>query len=60
MDYKAARACPECGADSRVYNSRVFAQGEIVRFRECQVCGTRFMTAEKFVRFIERRRNNGD
>lgn len=54
MEYKAARACPFCGADSIVYNTRRISDGRVERHRECQVCGTRFVTIEQFVRFVKR------
>lgn len=50
-----ARACPLCGADSVVYNSRVRPGGAIERRRRCQVCGAKFVTVERFERLLERR-----
>ena len=70
MDRKEARICPECGADSVVYNSRLREDGTIERRRRlredgtierrrrCQVCGAKFSTIEKFSRIVERRVND--
>lgn len=54
-----ARACPICGADSVVYNTRVKPGGLIERRRRCQVCGAKFVTVERFDRLLERRNDYG-
>ena len=51
----AARMCPQCGADSLVYDSREFRDGSIIRRRKCQVCGTKFETIEHFSKYIKKR-----
>ena len=56
---ECARACPFCGADSLVYNSRVKSNGTIERRRVCQVCRARFVTIERFDRLLKRRNNDG-
>lgn len=45
---KAARMCPKCASDSRVYNSREQSDGTILRHREClnRKCKCRFATVE--------------
>ena len=43
---KAARMCPKCAADSRVYDSREQPDGSLLRRRECKECGLRFSTIE--------------
>lgn len=48
---KAARMCPKCAADSRVYDSREQADGSILRRRKCIECGLRFATVE-FLAYI--------
>ena len=59
----AARMCPVCGEDSIVYDSREQWDGSIRRRRKCVVCGTRFLTVEKFEKLLEAldidRRNGG-
>lgn len=54
-----ARACPVCGADSAVYNSRARRDGGIERRRRCQACGAKFVTVERFDRLLERRNDYG-
>ena len=49
---KAARMCPECLADSLVYDSRVQPDGSILRRRRCPMCGTKFETVEHFSRLM--------
>ena len=49
----AARMCPVCGEDSIVYDSRERWDGSIRRRRKCTVCGTRFLTVEKFEKLLE-------
>lgn len=46
----AARMCPVCGCDSIVWRSMELSDGSILRKRRCKSCGTRFETAEKFLR----------
>ena len=48
----AARMCPVCGEDSIVYDSRELWDGSIRRRRKCAVCGTRFLTVEKFEKIL--------
>lgn len=55
----AARRCPECGRDSKVYNSREIKTGQVIRFRECLSCGHRFMTVEVYVRDVREYRKSG-
>lgn len=45
----AARMCPKCASDSRVYNSREQSDGTILRHREClnDQCKCRFVTVER-------------
>lgn len=50
--YHAARMCPVCGEDSRVYESREQPDGTIRRIRCCSVCGARFSTEERFVGMV--------
>lgn len=57
---ESVRACPVCGADGVVYNSRVRPDGSIERRRRCQVCGTKFSTVEKFKKILKRRNDYGD
>lgn len=38
--------CPQCGARTDVYDSRLNMQKLIRRRRQCQGCGTRFATIE--------------
>lgn len=52
MSYCAARTCPECAGESRVYYSSEQADGTILRYRKCRACGLRFATREKFFRLI--------
>ncbi len=54
--YRAARMCPVCGEDSRVYDSREQSDGTIRRIRCCSVCGVRFSTEESFVGMVRVRR----
>ena len=48
----AARMCPVCGEASAVYDSREQWDGSIRRRRRCVVCGTRFLTVEKFEKIL--------
>ncbi len=48
----AARMCPICGEDSRVYESRETADGTIHRKRRCLACGVSFCTVESFVGIV--------
>lgn len=48
----AARMCPVCGEESAVYDSREQWDGSIRRRRRCVVCGTRFLTVEKFEKIL--------
>lgn len=50
--YHAARMCPVCGEDSRVYDTREQPDGTIRRIRCCSVCGARFSTEERFVGMV--------
>lgn len=54
--YRAARMCPICGADSRVYDTRETADGTIRRKRRCPACGVRFCTVESFTGLVHVRR----
>ena len=49
---RAARMCPVCGEDSRVYDTRETADGTIRRKRRCLTCGAYFITAESFVGMV--------
>lgn len=49
---RAARMCPVCAEDSRVYATRVQPDGTIIRKRRCIACGTRFFTREVFDRIL--------
>ena len=57
---EAARTCPECGADSFVYNTRKLENGVIMRRRRCQACGTRFETYETYGRTLYFRHKKQD
>lgn len=46
----AARKCPKCGRDSKVYWSKEKPSGKIIRRRTCLNCGARFETVEVFLR----------
>lgn len=50
----AARACPVCGMDSAVYNTRERSDGTIVRCRRCLSCGKRWATTESFERYLRK------
>lgn len=50
--YHAARMCPVCGEDSRVYDSREQPDGTIRRKRHCSACGACFSTEERFVGMV--------
>lgn len=45
---KAARRCPKCGGDSRVYGTREIQSGQIRRNRKCVSCGFSFITLETY------------
>lgn len=60
MERRAARACPLCGADSVVYNSRQREDGTIERRRRCQACGLKFSTIEKFKGIVDWRNEYGE
>lgn len=51
----AARMCPVCGSDSRVYDSREQPDGSIVRRRVCRDCGMRFETVERFSKMVPKK-----
>lgn len=53
-EYKGARMCPKCGADSRVYDSREQEDGRIVRHRRCLDCDTKFKTVEVFAGYVSK------
>lgn len=38
--------CPKCRGRMLVYNVRPNEYGELVRWRKCEDCGYRFVTAE--------------
>ena len=51
---KAARMCPRCGGDSRVYRGAERKDGVFVRTRICQQCGAEFETLEVFSGYIRK------
>lgn len=46
----AARMCPRCGEDSKVYDTRERPDGAIIRKRRCLTCRTEFETIEILTR----------
>lgn len=48
----AARMCPKCAGDSRVYDCREQPDGSFVRRRRCVECETRFATIERLTHII--------
>lgn len=38
--------CKKCGSDSRIYDSRMNADGSVIRRRKCYKCGHKWMTIE--------------
>jgi transcriptional regulator NrdR family protein len=54
-DKKAARACPACGADSHVYDSREQEDGRIMRRRRCVQCGAKFITIEQRISIFQQK-----
>lgn len=55
---KAARMCPKCASDSRVYKSTEQPDGSILRWRECRNkrCRCRFVTVEKLSHMISEKK----
>ena len=52
----AARMCPRCGEDSKVYDTREREDGVIVRKRRCVRCKTEFETMEIYTRIYPNRK----
>ena len=48
----AARKCPKCGGDSRVYGTRETQSGQIRRNRKCVNCGFKFITLETYEKSV--------
>lgn len=42
----AMKFCKKCGSDSRIYDSRINADGSVVRRRKCYQCGRKWTTIE--------------
>lgn len=57
MDYyidRAARMCPLCGGDSRVYRGADRKDGIFVRRRVCMYCEAEFETLEVFSGYVKK------
>ena len=52
----AARMCPKCGEDSKVYDTRERADGAIIRKRKCVKCQVEFETIEVLTRIYPNRK----
>lgn len=46
------KTCVTCGNRVYIYRSETDADGQIVRYRLCDACGTRFKTIETFVKIL--------
>lgn len=55
---RAARMCPRCGEDSKVYDTRERQDGAIIRKRRCIKCGIEFETLEIFTRTYPKRKKS--
>lgn len=56
-DYEEIRTvqmCPICGGQSKVYGTQENGNGtEITRYRRCADCNIRYITKEKFEKFLD-------
>lgn len=55
---EATKECPECGAESRVIDSRNIG-GRIIRKRKCVKCGARWLTKERFLGIVGEEKSGG-
>lgn len=46
MRERNARVCPKCGGESKVYDVRIFTDGQLHRKRVCLSCGVKWRTVE--------------
>lgn len=54
MNERAARMCPICGEDSRVYRGADSLDGVFVRRRKCLKCDAEFETLEVFSGYVKK------
>ncbi len=38
--------CPRCGGRARAYKTMPHSNGELIRYRKCELCGHKFTTRE--------------
>ena len=55
------KLCNKCGSDSHIYESRIKDDGTVVRRRECNNCGHKWMTIEvEYWKYQQMLKNTGD